>query len=400
MDYRPLRNTDSQVSRLGLGASPLGSVFREVTTAEARMVVNTALELGINLIDVVPLYGLGRAEARLGAVLRDIPRADYLLSTKVGRYGWEIADCDFSATRTRASLEQSLGKLGVDHVDVLRVHDVEFGDPDQIVEETLPTVAALKAAGKAWFIGITGLPLELLDRLSAAYPVDAILSYCRHTLNDTALLEYLPRFTSRGIGLVQRRAARRRPPERARSTAPEPVRAACRSAAAVCRAAGEPIEKLAIQFATAHPEIPTTLVGSASAENIANNVRWIDEPLDRELLAAVLEKARTSACPSASSAMPSPRRRPPKRCLHSGGKDRGHAVCRADRPGRPKWTSSSTAPPRTSPVARRESGRPSPMLSRRKACGSRSPTSTPKHSKRRRPDGRRGDRTPCSSRRI
>lgn len=293
MEYRALGSTGLNVSRLGFGASPLGNVFRQVTTPEARSVVHTALDLGINLIDVAPLYGLGQAEQRLGQVLGDIPRDRYLLSTKVGRYGWELEDCDYSAARTRASLEESLGRLGVDHVDLLQVHDVEFGDPDEILGETLPALAELKAAGKARFVGITGLPLELLDRLSADYPLDVVLSYSRYALTDTALLDYVPRFASRGIGLVNAaplvagHLTDRGAPDW--HPAPAEVRVACRSAADVCRAAGVPIEKLAIQFATALPAIPTTLVGSASAENIANHVRWVDEPLDRELLDTVLE---------------------------------------------------------------------------------------------------------------
>src|SRR3954454_6599687 len=107
MLYRPLGRTGLEVSILSYGASPLGSVFRDVDEAEGIRTVHTALDLGINFIDVSPYYGLTRAETLLGKALRGIPRERYYLATKVGRYGED--SFDFSAGRVTRSVDESLG---------------------------------------------------------------------------------------------------------------------------------------------------------------------------------------------------------------------------------------------------------------------------------------------------
>src|SRR5437588_12810561 len=106
MIYRPLGNTGLQVSALSYGASPLGSVFRPIDQTEGIRAVHTAVDLGINFIDVSPYYGLSRAESVLGKALVSIPRERYVLATKVGRYGPDAFD--FSASRVLASLHESL----------------------------------------------------------------------------------------------------------------------------------------------------------------------------------------------------------------------------------------------------------------------------------------------------
>src|SRR3954463_5186356 len=133
MQKRPLGSTGLDVSILSYGASPLGSVFRDVDQDEGIRCVRRALDLGINLIDVSPYYGVTKAETVLGKALQGVPRESYVLATKVGRYG--DADFDFPAERVTASVDESLGRLGVDHIDLIQCHDIEFGDLDQVVEE-------------------------------------------------------------------------------------------------------------------------------------------------------------------------------------------------------------------------------------------------------------------------
>ena len=184
MDYRLLGKTGLRVSALSFGASSLGGVFRAVDEAEAVRTVFTAIDLGINLIDVSPYYGLTRAETVLGKALKDIPRDRYYLATKVGRYG--DAEFDFSAARVTAGLDESLARLNVEYVDILQCHDVEFGSLDQVVNETLPALRKLQAQGKARFIGVTGLPLKIFSVVLDRAEVDTVLSYCHYSLNDTA----------------------------------------------------------------------------------------------------------------------------------------------------------------------------------------------------------------------
>ena len=101
MEYRQLGNTDMKVSLLSYGASPLGNVFRRVPEAEGIAAVHTALDLGINFIDVSPYYGMTVAETVLGKALKGIPRNSYYLATKVGRYGDNLEDFNFSAGRVK-----------------------------------------------------------------------------------------------------------------------------------------------------------------------------------------------------------------------------------------------------------------------------------------------------------
>jgi L-galactose dehydrogenase len=201
--YRPLGKTGLSLSLLGYGASPLGGVFGPVDQEDANRCVRAALDAGINYIDVAPYYGLTRAEAVLGNALRGIPRDDYVLSTKVGRYGHR--DFDFSAARVVASVDESLTRLGVDHVDIVLCHDVEYGDLNQIATETLPALKErVVGAGKARFLGFSGLPLAIYPRIIGAAPglVDVILSYCHHTLADTSLDTVLPYLHARGVGVI------------------------------------------------------------------------------------------------------------------------------------------------------------------------------------------------------
>src|SRR5262249_1252251 len=128
MIYRALGKTGLRVSALGYGASPLGSVFRPIDQAEGIRTVRAALDLGINLIDVSPYYGLTRAETVLGRALAGVPRERYLLATKIGRYG--ESEFDFSAERVTRSVEESLERLGVETLDLIQCHDIEFGDLD------------------------------------------------------------------------------------------------------------------------------------------------------------------------------------------------------------------------------------------------------------------------------
>src|SRR6266481_5574489 len=122
MIYRRLGRTNLQVSALSYGASPLGSVFRPIDEAEGIRTVHTAIDLGINFIDVSPYYGLTLAETVLGKALATLPRDRYILATKVGRYGAD--EFDFSAERVLRSIDESLERLQTDHIDIITCHDV------------------------------------------------------------------------------------------------------------------------------------------------------------------------------------------------------------------------------------------------------------------------------------
>ncbi len=297
MQYRPLGQTGLSVSVLSYGASPLGGVFRATDDSEGVRTVHTALDLGINFIDTSPYYGDTKSETVLGKALREIKRDRYHLATKVGQYGNGVFD--FSAARVRASLDESCRRLGVDYVDLLQCHDIEFADLSQIVNETLPELVKLRDEGRIGHIGITGLPLKVftgvLDRVGSGV-VDTILSFCRYELNDTALETLIPYLREKGVGIINASPtgmgllSERGVPSW--HPAPKHMVETARRAVEYCKAVGADIAKLAIQFATHHPQIATTLVGTASPENIRKNVAALEEPIDFELMARVLEILR------------------------------------------------------------------------------------------------------------
>lgn len=306
MKYRPLGKTGLDVSVLSFGASSLGSVFREANEAECIETVHAAVELGINLLDVSPYYGQTKAETRLGQAIRELQRDKFYLSTKAGRYG--IDQFDFSRQRIISGLEESLRRLQTDYVDLLFLHDIEFVPAEIIIEEALPALEQLKQQGKIRFTGICGLPLALFEKMLPVANVDAIISYCHYSLNDTSLLGLLPLLEQRGVGLVNASPlsmgllSTRGAPEW--HPAPEEVRRVCKQAADYCASQGKDIAQLAVQFSTANEEIATTLVSSAKPANIRNNIKWVEEELDvellhnvRQILLPIMNKTWTSGRP-------------------------------------------------------------------------------------------------------
>jgi L-galactose dehydrogenase len=294
MEYRELGKTGLKVSALSFGASSLGAVFHEIDETDAVRTVHVAVERGINFIDVSPYYGATKAEAVLGRALKNISRERYYLATKVGQYA--EGEFDFSAQRVIAGVDESLRRLNVDYVDLIQCHDIEFVKLDKIVTETLPALHRLKQTGKVRHVGITGLPLKVfpavIDRVGPGV-VETILSFCHYELNDTSLASLVPYFKERGIGVINASPTgmglltERGTP--GWHPASETIKAACRRAVSFCKERGINIVELAIQFSISHPDIATTLVGTANSQNIIDNIGYAEKPLDREKLAAVME---------------------------------------------------------------------------------------------------------------
>lgn len=295
MEYREIGRTGMKVSALSFGASSLGSVFRDTKESEAIAAVNTAVEMGMNFIDVSPYYGHYKAETVLGKALREIPRDKYYLSTKVGRYGKDgVNTWDYSGRRATESVYESMDRLGVDYIDLINVHDIEFADLHQVVEETLPALVELREKGVVGHVGITDLQLENLQWVvdhAAPGTVESILNFCHFTLNDDKLLDFLDYFENRGIGVINASPlsmgllSQRGVP--AWHPAPASLVEACRRAVEHCSAKGYPIEKLAMQFSVSEPRIATTLFSSANPANVAKNIAYVSERPDMELVSEV-----------------------------------------------------------------------------------------------------------------
>ncbi len=298
MIYNELGKTGMKVSNISFGASSLGGVFRQISEDEALKAVFTAIDNGINFIDVSPYYGHLKAETVLGKALKQIPRDRYYLSTKVGRYGKDGVNLwDYSAKRVTESVYESMERLNIDYIDLINVHDIEFqasmeGGLQKVVDETLPALVALREKGVVGHVGITDLQPENLKWViehSDPGTVESILCFCHYSLNDDMLLDYLDFFESHGIGVVNASPlsmgllSDRGTPEW--HPAPQPLKDACRRAAEYCRSKDYPIEKLAMQFSTSlNPRIATTLFSSANPKNVLKNINYVSEPMDEQLV--------------------------------------------------------------------------------------------------------------------
>ncbi len=302
MRYTELGKTGMKISHLSFGASSLGSVFRETNEKESFEAVEAAIEGGINFIDVSPYYGHYKAETVLGKALRNIPREKYYLSTKVGRYGKDgVNTWDYSAKRVTDSVYESMERLGIDYIDLINVHDIEFqaarpGGLQLVVDETLPALVELREKGVVGHVGITDLQLENLKWViehSEKGIVESILNFCHYTLNDDAIVDYLDFFEQQGIGIVNASPlsmgllSQRGVPDW--HPAPKALVEACQKAAAYCNEKGYPIEKLAVQFSVSNPRIASTLFSSANPANVRRNIEWANEEPDWDLVREVKE---------------------------------------------------------------------------------------------------------------
>ncbi|MDB5353760.1 MAG: fdh [Phycisphaerales bacterium] len=291
METRPLGNTSLKLPVLSFGASSLGQEFRQVDLGEALRSVRVALDSGMNFIDTSPFYGRGMSEVLLGVALRGVARDSYILGTKLGRYSG--THFDFSARRVVESVDISLERMGVDHLDIVLCHDIEFVNMQQIVDETLPALRKIQQQGKVRYVGVSGYPMKMFKFILDRTDLDVILSYNHYTLQNTMLADLVPYLKQKGVGIMN--AA----PFSARlltnATLPKwhkatpLVRETARKAAEHCQGRGTDIAKLALQYSIRHPDMATCVVGSANPENVKKWAQWAAEPMDEQLLEETLE---------------------------------------------------------------------------------------------------------------
>src|SRR5947199_2690024 len=270
MKYRPLGRTGLNLPWLSFGASSLGQEFRPVDLNDALRSVRVALDLGMNFIDTSPFYGRGMSECLLGIALRGVPRDRYYLGTKLGRY--DLRHFDFSARRVVESIDVSLHRMGVDYLDIILCHDIEFVDMAQIVDETLPALRKIQQQGKVRFVGVSGYPMKMFRYVLDHAPLDVVMSYNHYTLQNTMLADLVPYLKSKGVGILNAapfsaRLLTNQPLPPWHKATPE-VRAVCKRAADHCAAAGVDIAQLALQFSLANEELATCIGGSANPDHV------------------------------------------------------------------------------------------------------------------------------------
>lgn len=284
-----------KVSKISFGASSLGAVFHPLKEESGINAVHTALDNGINFIDVSPYYGHLKAETVLGKALKSVDRNLYYLSTKVGRYGKDGNNSwDYSAVKARESVYESMERLNADCIDLINVHDIEFADLEQVCNETLPALVELRNEGIVKHIGITNLNLRHFKYVIEHVPqgtVESVLSFCHYTLNDDSLRDYFEFFESHHIGIINASPysmgllTEHGAPDW--HPAPEALKRVTRKAIDYCKSKGVSIEQLAMSFSTANPRIATTLFSSTNPENVLKSIRYANTPLDMELLSEI-----------------------------------------------------------------------------------------------------------------
>jgi len=309
---RPLPRGDAVLTELSLGCAQLGNLYREVSDAAARATVDAAWELGIRYFDTAPHYGLGLSERRLGAALRDRPRGEYVLSSKVGRLleplpaadglddeGYAVPRThrrifDFSRDGIRRSLEESLARLDVDQLDIAYLHDPDDHIPD-VLETGFPALAELRAEGAVTAIGAGMNDSAPLARLVQETDLDVVMVAGRYTLLDQKSLDdLLPACEERSVAVVAAGVfnsgilARSEPPEHAKYDyvdAPAELLERARAIARACERHGTTLPQAAIAFPLAHPAVVSVCVGARSPEQIDLNAASYAHAVPTELWA-------------------------------------------------------------------------------------------------------------------
>lgn len=289
MQIRKLGKTSLNLPILGFGASSIGAEFGQRDFGQSLESVSTAIELGIRFIDTAAYYGRGMSEILLGQILPEYSRESLVISTKLGRYA--PSHFDFSAKRVRESIDVSLERMGLEYLDIVFCHDIEYGDIQQVIEETLPALHRQVEKGKVRYLGISGYPMKIFERVIPTGLIQCAITYNHYTLQNDMATRLIPLAATHGVGLINAAPFSARllshlplPPWH---KATHDVRRVAAEAVEYCRAQGSCIEKLALQFSTQNPAFSSCLVGSARSSEIRQWVDWLQEPIDTSLMQQV-----------------------------------------------------------------------------------------------------------------
>lgn len=298
MNRRTITNTALALTDLGFGASVIGNLYRPTTDEQAAAAVAAAWDAGIRYFDTAPHYGLGLSERRLGAALRQYPRDEYVVSSKVGRLlvpnenprgvdseGFAVPDdlrrqWDFSRDGVLRSIEATLQRTGLDRIDIVYVHD-----PDdhwqQAAEQAMPALAQLRGEGVIGALGAGMNQSAMLARFLRETPADLVMLAGRYTLLDQsalddvlpAALEYHKSVVAVGVfnsGLL----AHDQPASGMKydyDDAPAHLVARAQAIAEVCQEHGTTLPAAAIAFPFTHPAVVNVTLGMRSPQQVARN---------------------------------------------------------------------------------------------------------------------------------
>ena len=307
---RRVGKTKLEVTELGLGGAPMGGFRANISDAEAVEFTDAGYAEGIRYFDTSPFYGYGRSELRMGAALREKPRDDYVLSTKIGRILHPMkpgekppADFrenglpgfapvfDYSYDGVMRSLEDSHFRLGISRIDIALIHDVDFWtikDRD-ILNQRFKTVMdsgfkALDELRKAGVIGAIGVGINESDtslRFIQAGDFDCMLLAGRYTLLEQGGLDaFLPECTRRGVSVILGgpynsgilTGGVKPGATHDYVAAPAELVAKAQKIEAVCQRHGVELGAAAMQFPLFHPALCSVIPGALSVAEVKQNV--------------------------------------------------------------------------------------------------------------------------------
>ncbi|WP_327043113.1 aldo/keto reductase [Micromonospora ureilytica] len=317
------RRPQLRLTELGFGAAQGGNLYRTTTDEEFASAVDAAWEAGVRYFDTAPHYGLGLSERRLGAALRQRPRDEYVVSTKVGRLlvpspqdahlrdsdGFDVPAThrrmwDFSRDGVLRSIEASLDRTGLDRIDIVYLHDPD-DHWEQAAHEAVPALIDLRDQGVVGAIGAGMNQSAMLARFVRETDVDVMMCAGRYTLLEQgAAADLLPAAENRGVGVViagvynSGLLSRDRPPADAvynYQQAPEALIERARRIATVCETYGVTLPQAALAFVRRHPAVVSTVVGVRNEAQVVETVRRsgivVPEELWDDLAAAGLHAA-------------------------------------------------------------------------------------------------------------
>ncbi|MGC4756656.1 aldo/keto reductase [Micromonospora trifolii] len=295
------RRPQLRLTELGFGAAQGGNLYRTTTDEEFASAVDAAWEAGVRYFDTAPHYGLGLSERRLGAALRQRPRDEYVVSTKVGRLlvpspedahlrdsdGFDVPAThrrvwDFSRDGVLRSIEASLERTGLDRIDVVYLHDPD-DHWEQAAHEAVPALIDLRDQGVVGAIGAGMNQSAMLARFVRETDVDVMMCAGRYTLLEQGgAADLLPAAENRGVGVViagvynSGLLSRDRPPADAvynYQQAPAALIERARRIATVCETYGVTLPQAALAFVRRHPAVVSTVVGVRNEAQAVETVR-------------------------------------------------------------------------------------------------------------------------------
>lgn len=301
MERKPIANTGLTVTPLCFGTTTLGDMPDTygygVDEERAREALHAIFDGPVNFLDTSNNYGFGRSEQRVGDALRErggLPEG-FVLSTKADR---DMETGRFDGDRVRQSVDESLNRLGLDHIPLLHLHDPEYAaDPDEVTRSggALDTLFKLKEEGIAQAVGLAMGRLDLMEALLRDRPFDALISHNRFSILNRSADGLFDDAHARGIAILNAAPYAGGVLAKGSSDMPrityqpasteelEPVRAV----EAVCGKHGVASGAVALQFSMRDPRVTSTLIGVSKAERVAQTLDWANQPISNEVWADI-----------------------------------------------------------------------------------------------------------------